>query len=51
MISMRLASFGLMDADSVSREDAAWVINQLSDCKAITEKAVIDALKSHYKVK
>ena len=51
MISMRLASFGLMDADSVSREDAAWVINQLSDCKAITEKAVIDALKSHYQVK
>ena len=50
MIAMRLASFGMMDADNVSADDAAWVIKRLSDSNALTERAVINALKSHYKI-
>ncbi len=49
--AMTLASGGLMDANSISKEDAQWVMNELKKNNVLTEPAVFDALNKHYGLK
>lgn len=49
--AMTLASGGMMNAKTISKDDAKWVIEELSKNNVLIEPAVIDALNEHYGLK